>query len=399
MRALTFSMALLTTALASIICAKPAPPPPPYLGVYQPQGVDEIGAWKVADEGERKLAASPIVLRDPALNAYVKSVLCAAVGADRCGAARIYILRTPVFNASMTPNGTMRIFSGLLLRVHNEAELATILGHEFGHFEKRHSLQEFKSRRGASDLLAWAAVLGSMSSSPRALADFNDLELSVYGSLFRFSRDQEREADALGVGYLNGSSLRPQAASIVWQNMIAEAQASSAARGLSKPKLDKIAFFASHPPEAERAATLAALASADGVGRDDGSMRYRQALSSWLPTFLDDQIKLNDFGGTDYIISALAETGWTAPLYRARGDLYRARGNPRDLVNAADFYSRAVALDPALPEAYRGLGLALIKTGRSTEGGTALQKYLQLKPDAADAGMIRLLAPQTEGSH
>ena len=39
--------------------------------------------------------------------------------------------------------------------------------------------------------------------------------MSVYGSLLRFSRDQEREADLVGLGYLNGSALRPQAASQV----------------------------------------------------------------------------------------------------------------------------------------------------------------------------------------
>src|SRR3546814_9057013 len=66
------------------------------------------------------------------------------------------------------------------------------------------------------------------------------------------------------------------------------------------------------------------------------------ALAPWLPTFLDDQIKLNDFGASDHIIAALAEHGWTAPLLLARGDLYRAHGNPRDLVVAAEFYGKAV---------------------------------------------------------
>src|SRR3546814_6888547 len=78
------------------------------------------------------------------MSAYVKSVLCRAVGTDRCDATRVYILREPTFNATMSPNGTMRVYSGLLLRVRSEAELAAVLGHEFGHFEKRHSLMQFK---------------------------------------------------------------------------------------------------------------------------------------------------------------------------------------------------------------------------------------------------------------
>src|SRR3546814_6439675 len=121
------------------------------------------------------------------------------------------------------------------------------------------------------------------------------------------------------------------------------------------------------------------------------------ALAPWLPTFLDDQIKLNDFGASDHIIAALAEHGWTAPLLLARGDLYRAHGNPRDLVEAAEFYGKAVEMDESLPEAQRGLGLALIKTGRRTEGQSALRRYLELKPPASDASMIRMLASAEGG--
>ncbi|MBH1997897.1 MAG: M48 family metalloprotease [Sphingomonadaceae bacterium] len=377
--------------------SKIAPSPPPYIGAYQPQGVDEIGLWRQEDEGERALANSAILIRDEALNSYVRNVLCSAVGADRCGAARIYILRMPIFNATMSPNGTMRIFSGLLLRVRNEAELAAVLGHEFGHFERRHSLARFKAQRSGTDLLSWAGVFATLGNTYQSYSNLNSLQLSVYGQIFRFNRDQEREADMLGLGYLNRSSLRPQAASVVWQNLMSEQEASAAARGLRKPNFDRIAFFATHPPEAERANTLAEWAVPDAASRDLGANRYAAALASWLPTFLDDQIKLNDFGGSDYIISSLAENGWTAPLLVARGDLYRARGNPRDLAQASEFYGKAVEMDAALPEAQRGLGLSLIKTGRRTEGQVALRRYLDLKPNASDAAMISMLAPSAGG--
>lgn len=209
MRTILLLLMATLSAWPGFATAQKAIVPPPYTGHYQPQGVDEIGLWKEMDEDERKLANSPIVIRDEALNAYVRTVLCASVGQDRCSATRIYILRTPLFNASMAPNGTMRVFSGLLLRVKSEAELASILGHEFGHFEDRHSLERFKAQRSGSDLLSWAAVLGSMSNDAYAYQNFQNMELSVYGQLLRFSRDQEREADERGVGYLNASALSP----------------------------------------------------------------------------------------------------------------------------------------------------------------------------------------------
>lgn len=398
-RALAVAAALaLAAPVAALPAVKPAPPPPPYVGNYQPQGVDEIGLWHDDDESERALANSPVLIRDEALNAYVKGVLCNTVGVDRCGATRLYILRTPVFNASMSPNGTMRVFSGLLLRVHSEAELAAALGHEFGHFERRHSLSLFKTRRTGTDVLSWAAVLAGMSGSYQARASFNDLQYSIYGGIYRFGRDNEREADLLGLGYLNAGTLRPQAAAVVWRRQMAEAEASATMRGLKKPRFDTIAFFASHPPEAERAAYLEALADPADATRDDGAERYRQALAPWLPKFLDDQIKLNDFGGSEYIIASLAEGGWTAALWTARGDLFRARGNPRDLVAAADFYGKAAALDTTYADAYRGLGLSLVKTGHPAEGAAALARYLQLKPDAPDAGMIALTATSAKAT-
>jgi predicted Zn-dependent protease len=390
----TLSFLAIASSCASLATAKPAPMPPPYAGIYQPKGVDELGMWREDDEGERRLAASPLVVRDEKLNKYLKDVLCSAVGADRCNATRIYVVREPTFNATMSPNGTMRVFSGLLLRMRNEAELAAVLGHEFGHFESRHSLSRFKAMRRGTDTLAWGALLASMAPSYDTRRTYENLEISVYGSLFRYSRDNEREADLLGLGYLNKSSLRPQAASEVWQNLIGEIEASAISRGLKKPRFDTVAFTASHPPEGERAGYLAALAEPTGADRDDGALRYKEALSAWLPVFLEDQIKLNDFGGSEYIIMKLAEKGWSPTLWFARAELYRTRGHQRDLVNAVQFYSNALALDGNMPAAYRGLGLSLIKTGDQSGGQAALTKYLTLKPNADDAKMITLLLPK-----
>ena len=387
--------ALLAAFPMQALAAKSAPAmPPPYQGAYQPSGVDEIGIWREDDEGERKLAASNLVIHDEKLTAYVKKVLCDTVGFDRCNSVRVYIMREPTFNATMSPNGTMRVLSGLLLRMHNEAELGAVLGHEFGHFEKRHTLEHFKSARSGTDLLAWAAVLASISPTYDTRQTYRNLELSVYGNLYRNGRNQEREADALGIGYLNRSQLPPQGAAKVWQNLMAEIEASVRIKGLSKPNFNAIAFTASHPPQAERAAYLQELAQPEASSRDDGGSRYKEALADWLPVFMDDQIKLYDFGASEYLIQSWAENGWTGWLWHARGELFRGRGTPRDLVNAAEFYTKAIELDPNLADAYRGLGLSLLKTEHISEGQAALRRYLQLKPTASDAKLISMMIPR-----
>ncbi len=391
-RALTLGVAMLL-GLGVPARAEPFTALPPYTAAYQPQGVDEIGLWRKMDEEESVLAQSDMVIRDEALNAYVRKVLCDTVGQDRCGSVRIYIIRTPLVNASMTPNGVMRIYSGFLLRMQSEAQLAMMLGHEFGHFETRHGLTKFKALRSGTDTLAWALVLANLSPSYDSLRTFRNTEMAIYGNLFRYGRETEREADRLAIAYLNASTMRPQEAAQVWRNLMREAEASALAKGLKKPRFDSIAFTASHPPEAERETYLTQMALADAAGRDDGAARYRAAMTPWMAQFLDDQIKLNDFGASEYLIQTLAQDGWTAPLHHARGELYRMRGNPRDLVNAAQFYAEAIALDPALAEAHRGLGLSLLKTGQPGPGHAALRTYMTLKPDAPDARLIGMMIP------
>lgn len=387
MRLLLLAAALAISADAAF-AQRPDLSVPPYQGVYQPQGVDERGLWMEADEHERHLRDSALMIRDPALNEYVREVLCRTVGDDRCRNVRIYILRVPIFNAGMYANGMMEVWSGLLLRSRSEGELASVLAHEFAHFERRHTLRGFQAARTASDIRAWASLLASIAAQP------NDTDILILGSLYRFNRDQEREADILGLSYLSNSPYRPRVASEVWTRMMAEVDASALGRAQRSRRYDRTPFFASHPTELERAAYLEGLAGPDVPGRADGAEAYALAMRPWIGMFLDDQIRLNDFGGTEFLLAQLAEGGWTAELLFTRGELYRMRGNPRDLVNAADFYRQSITLDAARPEAFRGLGLALTRIGRVEEGRTALQRYLELRPDATDAAMIRMLAAQ-----
>lgn len=392
--------ALALSAFSPVAADRAAPAPmlaPPYAGTYQPVGKDEIGLWQQQDEAEKHLASSAQLLDAPELTEYVHHVLCETVGDERCKVARVYIVRDPMFNASMAPNGTLRVYSGLFLRIHNEAELGAILGHEYGHFEKRHTLAAFKAERSGQSLLAWAAVLSIMATNYGYRdTHFDQMRLDVYGTLRHFNRNQEREADAIGVSYLNSSSLRPQAASDVWKTIMAEQEHSAAVRGLKRPDFRGIAFFEDHPPDAERSDNDALLALPSAATRPDGLDAYRTALAPWLPKLLNDQLKLNDFGGTDYLIRAMGDTdGWNAPLYFARGELYRLRGSPRDLTNAIDFYTRAIEADPQMADAYRGLGLAQMHSGMIAQARETLRKYLTIQPQAKDVGMIATLIEPT----
>jgi beta-barrel assembly-enhancing protease len=350
---------------------------------FGPRDEVERGIWLQIDEYERELKNSPFVIDDPALNAYVKSVLCKTVGQDRCNAARIYLVRTPQYNAMMAPNGMMVVWSGLLLRTRNEAELATVLGHEFAHFEKRHSIQMFRNIKSKTDAMTWLSVVpGGMFAS-----------MSLIGSVYSFNRDMERQADLVALDDLARSGYDPIAASQIWEQLRAEMDSTREGKQM-RQMMDQMGdFMSSHPGTKERMEYLRAAAIGKRTANQTlGAEAYRKALAPWWPRLIDDQIKLSQFGTTEFLLEGMARGSWTGEQLYARGELYRARAKEGDFAKASGFYKQAIAADPMLAESWRGLGIALLRSGSKEEGQRALRKYLEARPEADDVQIISAMA-------
>lgn len=385
-------IALMLAAMAGCSAMQPAMAAedftlPPYTAGYQPATVDERGLWMQADEAERVIRDSPARIRDGRLEEYLLAVLCREVGQDRCRGVRVYAMEIPQFNASMMPNGAMQVQSGLLLRVRNEAELAAVLGHEFAHFELRHGLNGYKKMRGATDVMAWLSVIGMASATNSGIANF-----WLAGSIYRFDRAQETDADILGLKYLARSGYPAEAAASIWQSLMAEADASAAGRNQKARTKYSAGFFDTHPASPQRAAYLSAEAAKLPPGGDARAQEFSEAMAPYLSRFLAAQVKLNDFGGSEYILENVASrAGWTGELLFARGELYRARANPRDLQLASDYYRQARAAGYLAPELDRSLGLSLLRNGQTDEARAALAAYLSARPDASDAKAINAL--------
>ncbi len=351
---------------------------------YKPTAEDEKGLWQMVDDYERDLKQSKFVIDDPALNTYVKGLLCKTVGDARCANVRLYLVRTPHFNASMAPNGMMQVWTGLLFRTRNEAELAAVLAHEFTHFDNWHSLRAMRDMRKKTDAMAWLSFV------PFGYY----AQLGVMGSIFGFSREMEREADHGSLGLLSNAGYTPASASKIWEQLRNEMDATAKERKHRSRKNDNGGFFATHPNSKERMDVLAAEAAKIARPEDQtGEAEYREALKDWWPRLIDDQVKRNDFGGTEYLLGQLAAgRGWTSELLYGRGEIYRARGKGDDFLKAAGFYQQAIDTGAAFPESWRGLGLALMRAGQTEAGKAALNEYLKRKPDASDRAMIAAMA-------
>jgi hypothetical protein len=151
-------------------------------------------------------------------------------------------------------------------------------------------------------------------------------------------------------------------------------------------------LFATHPAEETRMKDLRASAAeltVPGKTYDVGRERYLNAIAAIRPALLDDQVKLNDPGASQYVSETLAQDGWNGLLRFYEAEVWRLRNRPGDERRAAQGYAVATAYPDAPADAWRWHGLSLIKQGRGAEGREALSHYLAMKPSAADAPFIR----------
>ena len=109
---------------------------------------------------------------------------------------RIKVLDVPTVNAFAVPGGYVYFTRGILAHLNSEAQLAGVIGHELGHITARHSAQQYTKAQFAQLGLGVGMIL---SETFRNYSKYAQLGV---GMLFlRFSRDNEREADDLGVEY------------------------------------------------------------------------------------------------------------------------------------------------------------------------------------------------------
>ncbi|MEK9752794.1 MAG: M48 family metalloprotease [Rhodospirillaceae bacterium] len=192
-------------------------------GTRPAMSTDEAGLWMVLDGIERKLKTAGNRITDPELNAYISGIVCKLAG-PYCRDIRTYVVRAPHFNATMMGNGTMQVWSGLLLRCRNEAQLATVLGHEIGHYIRRHTLQGFQDQLAKADFLTFLQIGLAVSGVPAGVGDL--AQLIAVGGHFAFGRDHEREADLIGITLLSRYGYDAREAPKIWAQLQREMKAS-----------------------------------------------------------------------------------------------------------------------------------------------------------------------------
>ncbi|MBX3607097.1 MAG: M48 family metallopeptidase [Piscinibacter sp.] len=334
---------------------------------------DEGGLWAMMDREETRLRRSPFVMRDPALRQYLQGIAC-KLGGSHCQDTRVYPVRTPFFNASMAPNGMMQVWSGLLLRVENEAQLAGVIGHELGHYLQRHLLERLRDLKARSAFGAFMSMFG--------LAGLVVQMASLAGA-FAFSRDHEREADRIGLALMRQAGYDPREAAKVWANLLDEMKATP---GGDPSKTSPL--FATHPASEERSQTLAALA--EGGSGFLGEAEYVARIAPFLTDLLDDELARGQHGETLILLDRMvARRPEGSDLLFYRAETRRLRDAEGDADAALADLHAAIRIGGEPARSHRALGYIHRQRGQTDEARAAFTRYVERAPGAPDVDLIR----------
>jgi beta-barrel assembly-enhancing protease len=334
---------------------------------------DEGGLWALMDREETKLRRSSFIIRDPALRAYLSGLACKLAG-EHCPDVRVYAVRTPLFNASMAPNGMMQVWTGLLLRVENEAQLAGVLGHEIGHYLQRHSIERLRdaqARSAFATLLAPFGIVGLVG------------QLGALAGLLAYSREHEREADRIGVALMSQAGHDPREAAKVWANIRAELAA-----GAGGDPAKRSVMFATHPGIEERQGQLQQMA--EGKSGFVGESEYQAVVEPILWDLLEDELKRAQYDESIVLLDRHCnKRPQRGDLRWFRGEARRLRAQDDDGERAVADFNAALQLEKPPAQAHRSLGFMYRQQGRKEDAIGAFTRYLEALPAAPDAGLVQ----------
>jgi predicted Zn-dependent protease len=334
---------------------------------------EETRLWHSAVEFDGQMEKADYLYEDDELQAYLESVMQKLYPeyGDTIG---VRAVDSPSLNAFALPNGSIYINTGMLTRLDNEAQLATVLAHEGVHFTHKHSWQQ---RRNMKTSTAFSTGFGMVTGIP-ALGDLIALS-SIYG----FSKDLEREADAEGFQRLAAAGYDVRQAPVTFEYLLAEVEALD---------IDEPYFFSTHPALEDRIESFEELvrqhAATNGYR---GEQEYRMQVEELQLELLQDYLELGQYQSVLLILGrpdAFVRYPLSAWFYL--GEAYRLRDEEGDAARSAEAYTTAIRLVPEFAPSWRAMGLHYMKQGDASQADSHFSRYLELRPDAPDRAYIEL---------
>ncbi len=244
---------------------------------------------QIGSEGYKAVVAEYGLYDDPALQDYVHEIgLKVARASHQPSLAwHFAVLDDPTVNAFAMPGGYIYVTRGILAHLNSEAQLAGVLGHEIGHVTHRHSAERITQQQ------IYGLGLGVASVFSGTVRRYGDLAQQGLGLLFlKYSRDDERQADELGVAYAAGGGYDPREipATYAMLKRLGE-QAGQRLPG----------FLSTHPDPGNREVTTAELARQAVKGRTGLLVNGRAYVQRLDGLVFGSDPRQGYFAGDEYI--------------------------------------------------------------------------------------------------
>jgi predicted Zn-dependent protease len=362
-------------------------------------GRSELSIVSFSEEEEAALGAkayAPAVqqqggfYRDRELEEYVQGVgmRLARVSHRPNLNYRYRVLNSSVPNAFALPGGYIVINRGLLVGLENEAEMAAVLGHETAHVTAKHSLAGYQ-RAMASNVLVAGVVLATGGTT--GVQEISGITASLIEN--GYSRDQEREADWLGIDYMVKAGYSPEGAVQLQEYFYRQLEG-------GKNPMWAEGLFRTHPFSKERldnARARVAERYPDTVKNPNYTLngtiflrktaRLREAQKAYDVSDQGDKLlkaKRYDEALAKYLEAARMEPG-QAPFHSSAGSVYMIRKND---AAAEGELRKAIELDGDLFEPRFLMGALRYGKREYRAAIPELERSMELYPTKQAAAML-----------
>jgi predicted Zn-dependent protease len=196
----------------------------PDLGEVSQTAFTAADEARVGSEIMRDIYADPQYYDDPELIEYLNNLgyRLVASSSENRRAFRFFVLKDPTLNAFALPGGFIGVHTGLIEAAQSESELAGVLGHEIAHVTQHHLARMIESQKQGivPSLAALAlAILAARSNPQIATAAIATVQAGTIQQQLNFSRDNEREADRIGMQIMSGAGFDPNAMSSFFERL------------------------------------------------------------------------------------------------------------------------------------------------------------------------------------
>jgi predicted Zn-dependent protease len=346
-------------------------------------------------KGEYQIEHSELLFKDSELNAYLQEVTD-RLFPDMKDKLHVRAIRDPNFNAFAVATGGVYFNTGTLLRLDDESQLASVLGHEGTHYTGDHMYRSVHAAKSASVITLIGGFAAAGFGIPPELVG-----LVGYSSMMGFSRGYEREADRGGFDRMSQAGYDLRGGALAFERLDRELTVRYIGRGPY--------FFASHPNVKERVTNLTEFGGESPSEGEKGTDRY---LAVTLRARLDALAQIHRGGDGRTLVFLLEDEKLLKSLppesryYLAEGFRLRAEKAKRpgkdkrsaqeievqrasDAARAVQEYELTLEQAPEFAPTYEALAMSHYRSGDKSRALELFQRYVELNPDQKQTGYAR----------